>query len=59
MDVSNVFRDSLIMFGLLVPAAGLVLLVVRSLAGRGIIVKLGALALAAIVRAALSARLRV
>ena len=49
MDTGGVFRNSLIMLGLLVPAAGVVLLGVRSLAGRGVVLKLGAMALAAIV----------
>ncbi len=49
MDMHVVFQNSLIMFGLLIPAAALVLWVVRLLAGRGIVLKLGAVALAAIV----------
>jgi methyl-accepting chemotaxis protein len=50
MDTSVVFRNSLIMLGLLVPAAfGIVLFAVRLLTGRGIVLKLGAAALAAVV----------
>jgi len=49
MDISVLFRNSLTMLGLLIPAAGLVLLGIRLLAGRGVILKVGAMALAAIV----------
>ena len=44
-----ILRDSLIVLGLLIPAAGLVLLGVRVFAGRGIMVKIGIGALLAIV----------
>ncbi len=49
MDTNVIFRDALIMFGLLVPAAGLVLLVVRWLTGRGIILRLGTITMLAVV----------
>ncbi len=49
MDTNSVLQESVIMFGILVGAAGTIALAIRFLTGRSVILKVGALTLTAVV----------